>query len=88
MNGFAATINDETENRRRSRGSLFWEALGLIGGGITIVISCPGVPFTFWAAGGAGWACVGGVLSVINSIGGGGVTVNEIGEANERIVEA
>jgi len=47
-------INDETENRRRSRGSLFWEVLGLIGGGITAVVSCPGVPFTFWAAGGTG----------------------------------
>lgn len=47
-------INDETENRRRSRGSLFWEVLGLIEGGITAVVSCPGVPFTFWAAGGTG----------------------------------
>ena len=50
-------------------------ALGLVGGGIAAVIGCAGVPFTFWAAGGTGWVCAGGLVA---AVGGAGALVSSV----------
>jgi hypothetical protein len=47
--------------------SMFFEGLGVLGGGVTSVLSCGGVPLTFWLAGGTGWACAGGITATVGS---------------------
>ena len=44
-------------------------ALGLVGGGAVAVIGCAGVPLTFWAAGGTGWVCAGGIVAAVGGTG-------------------
>jgi hypothetical protein len=50
--------------------------LAVIGGAIVAPPSCAGTPFTFWAAGGAGWACAGGIAAFVG--GAGAVVVSAI----------
>jgi hypothetical protein len=52
-------------------------ALAAVGGTITAIISCAGVPFTFWAAGGTGWTCAGGIIA---AVGGGGAVIVSAGQ--------
>ena len=44
-------------------------AVSLMGGTVTAIVGCAGVPFTFWAAGGTGWACAGGIVAGIGGAG-------------------
>ena len=50
-------------------------ALGLVGGGAVAVIGCAGVPLTFWAAGGTGWVCAGGIVA---AVGGAGALISSV----------
>ncbi|MEW6569185.1 MAG: hypothetical protein AB1449_13670 [Chloroflexota bacterium] len=73
----AAAEDDEADARQAissAKAGTGWGAVAFIGGGITALVSCAGVPFTFWAAGGTGWTCAGGVAAAVG--GGGGVIVS------------
>lgn len=50
-------------------------ALGLVGGGVAAVVGCAGVPLTFWAVGGTGWICAGGIVA---AVGGAGALVSSV----------
>ncbi|MEW6569494.1 MAG: hypothetical protein AB1449_15290 [Chloroflexota bacterium] len=76
----AAAEDDEADARQAissAKAGTGWGAVAFIGGGITALVSCAGVPFTFWAAGGTGWACAGGIAA---AIGGGGAVAVSIGD--------
>ena len=46
--------------------------LGFGAGGLVALLSCGGVPFTFWAMGGTGWTCA---LGIVGALAGGGSAV-------------
>ena len=50
-------------------------AVSLVGGTVTAAVGCAGVPFTFWAAGGTGWVCAGGIVA---AVGGAGALVSSV----------
>lgn len=50
-------------------------ALGLAGGAVVAVVGCAGVPLTFWAAGGTGWVCAGGIVA---AVGGAGALISSV----------
>jgi hypothetical protein len=58
--------------------------LGLVGtgasGGVAL-ISCAGVPLTFWAAGGTGWTCALGIAGAVAGVGTTIVSLVERGQA-------
>lgn len=49
--------------------TLGFGALSAAGGIIVAAPSCATVPLTFWAAGGTGWPCVGGVAAAVGGVG-------------------
>lgn len=44
-------------------------AVGAVGGVAVAIPSCAGVPLTFWAMGGTGWTCAGGIATAAAGIG-------------------
>ena len=57
-------------------------AVGFVAGGIVALISCAGVPFTFWAAGGTGWTCALGIAGSVAGLGSAAVSGVEWAQAS------
>ena len=52
-----------------SAGAAVFGGASAVGGTIVAVPSCATVPLTFWAAGGTGCSCAGGVVAAVGGIG-------------------
>jgi hypothetical protein len=62
--------------------------MGLVGGGGVAVLSCAGVPLTFWALGGTGWTCF---FGIVGAVAGGGTIAVSMGQehrASEDLEDA
>lgn len=81
-------VDDAQQAASSARSGAGWGVLALGGGVATAIVSCAGVPFTFWAAGGSGWACAGGIVAAIGGGGAVGVSLTDLGQANEDLAEA
>jgi hypothetical protein len=81
-------IDDAQQAASSAGAAAGWGALALGGGVATALVSCAGVPFTFWAAGGTGWACAGGIAAAIGGGGAAVVSLGDFGQAREDLAEA
>lgn len=66
----SGALDKALEEKERAISATTWGILGFASSWTLAVTSCVGVPFTFWAAGGTGWACVAGIGGAIASTGG------------------
>lgn len=76
----AQAINDIESAENSLVSSALSFGLGLFGvasGGATAVFSCATVPLTFWAMGGTGWSCAGGVAVTLVGAGLAGLSIGD-----------
>lgn len=66
----SAALDKALEDKERTLKATTWGILGLASSWALAIPGCIGVPLTFWAAGGTGWACVAGISGTIASTGG------------------
>lgn len=81
-------VEDAQQAASSAGAGAFWGGLAFVGGVATSIFSCAGVPFTFWAAGGTGWACAGGIAATIGGGGAAVVSLGDLGQAGDDLAEA
>ena len=77
-----ADYDDAAEAAKSSKAAGWLSSMGAGAGGAVALLSCGGVPFTFWAAGGTGWTCALGIAGAL--AGGGSAILSFIDTSQER----
>jgi len=65
----AVDRSEARESLNVARATGLFGLLSAAGGTIVAVPSCAGVTLTFWAGGGTGWPCAGGVAAAVGGVG-------------------